>query len=155
MAGTNPTSPPMTITTQGQPTGLDREQIADMIAASEAQSETKLERVLGEFRTAVATFTGDLQKLDTKVDGLPTLWALIGTAVGAVVSAATIIVAIMAWNGDSFERGVAANEIATAAANRAVAEQAASINLLLNRMIESDVRLPKGTAIPTDKPAAP
>lgn len=78
---------------------MDRSQISDMIAASEAKTDVKFEKVLSEMRVLSATTTGKIDTLSAKVDSRPTTFQamswLVGVAIaiiGAIIAAANLIV---------------------------------------------------------------
>jgi len=106
-------------------TNVDREQVADMIAASEARVEAKFERLLGEFRQSLANISGELKAIDIKISERATTWQTVSIVAGGIVTAVVLVVAIWAFNGDSFSRGFDAAEIAERAAEKVRNDDAA------------------------------
>lgn len=103
---------------------MDREQVGDMISASEARTEARFERGLGEIRTLMADVRGDLRAIDAKIGERATTLQVIGIVASGVVTAVTTILIILAYNGDTFSRGFDASDIAERAAERAISSHA-------------------------------
>lgn len=98
--------------------GMDREQIADMIAASEARNETGLERAMGEVRAEFA-------KINGKLESLPGRWELLAFTVGTAIALFAAILAALSYGNDRFGVGAEASKTIDEAITRAVAAQAA------------------------------
>lgn len=78
---------------------MDRSQISDMIAASEAKTDVKFEKVLSEMRVLNAQTNGKLDTLGAKVDARPSGFQLFSWIVGvgiaviaAIIGASNLIV---------------------------------------------------------------
>ncbi len=102
--------------------GVERDQINDMISASEARTETKFERALGKFEASNALLGGKFEAVNTKLDDLRTgqrtsFWAL----AALIVTAIAIVVAVVTYGGSMFGTGLTASQIASQAADQAVA----------------------------------
>lgn len=88
------------------------------IAAAEARSQAALATAMGEIRTEFANLRGDLKALDTKVAALPGRW----TVFGAALTAVGIVLAALALGNDMFSRGFSSQDVAQAAATKALAD---------------------------------
>jgi hypothetical protein len=77
---------------------VERDQISDMIAASEARAETKLEKAMGEMRA-------EFVKINTRLDALPSTFTLVTWIVGTGLGIVAVILTVMALAGDNFSSG--------------------------------------------------
>lgn len=97
---------------------MEREQIADMVAASEARNETKLEKVMGEVRTEFASLRGDIRELKASSASKGTV---ILTGVTVFFGLAGLLVAFLTFGSQWFGLGLDSGAVAQQAAERALA----------------------------------
>lgn len=132
---------------------ITREEIDTKLALSEARADTKFERALGEMRTAHERVMGAIGAVNERLSNLAThsevdratsslRWTIVGTGIGAVISAVTLMVAVLAWGGDRFSTGLEVHGVAEKAAEKAAQEATAAIIRELQRQ-QSPPRLPE------------
>lgn len=91
------------------------------IAASEARSETKLEKAMGEVRVEFTALRGDIRELTAKSASKGTV---VITGISLFFGMAGLLAAFLAYGGDQFGRGADVTTIARTAAREAIQEQA-------------------------------
>ena len=89
---------------------MERDQVQDMLAASEARTETKF-----------AELRGDLRAIDAKLSHLPNTWTMVITMISVGVGVAGILLAALAFGSGMFGQGFSASAIAKDAASQALA----------------------------------
>lgn len=109
---------------EGKMSGVDRDQVADMIAASEARGSAQLERVLSEVRVGFAEIRGEIGSMQTKVSALPSTLTVFGAAFTAALTLAAIVLAALSFGNDMLSRGFSARDVASVAAEDALANAA-------------------------------
>ena len=98
---------------QGMP--MANEIFDDKIAAAEARSEAKLERMLGEMRTGFADIRGEIRAVSTRVEAVERSTSGIkSTIVITAVGAVALVVAILAYAGDSLTKGMSYRDVIAA-----------------------------------------
>jgi hypothetical protein len=102
---------------------MEREQIADMVAASEARSDTKLAEAMGEVRTEFANLRADIRELKASTASRGTV---IGTGVTLFFGIAGLLIAFMTFGAQWFGLGLDASGAAEAGAQRALAAYTAA-----------------------------
>lgn len=85
--------------------GMEREQVSDMIAATDAQAEARLERMLGEVKVGFAEIRGEIKAQEAKIAALPSKWTVYSATFGAAVALAAFVLGAMALAGDQFDTG--------------------------------------------------
>lgn len=100
---------------------MDREQIADMVSASEARTETSLARAMGEIRVEFEGLRGDIRELKASSASKGTV-VLTGLSLFAGIGA--ILAAFLAFGSQWFGLGLDYSAAAQQAADRAVAAYA-------------------------------
>jgi hypothetical protein len=103
---------------EGNSGDMEREQIADMVAASEARNETKLATAMGEVRTEFANLRSDIRELGAKTVGKTTL---IVTAITLFFGIVGVVVSLLTFGSQWFGLGLDTSQAAQAGAERALA----------------------------------
>lgn len=103
--------------------GMEREQIEDMIAASDARTDTKFERILGEMRTEFANVRGDIAALKAATAGKGTV---ILTGVSVFIGLATLLAAFAAFGAQWFGLGMQGHDVLMLAAKEGAAQALAA-----------------------------
>jgi hypothetical protein len=104
--------------------GMERDQVSDMMAASEARTDTKLATAMGEIREEFAKLNGRFDTVNARLDAIPGRWELLIFFFGTAVTIIGVLIAVLAYGGDRYNAGASTAEIAKAAAREVVAEQA-------------------------------
>lgn len=99
---------------------MERDQVSDMLAASEARSEARLERVLSEVKLGFADLRREMEVREAKIAMLPTTWVLLGTVFAGALTVVALIIAALALGNDMFGRGFDAHAVAREAAAEAM-----------------------------------
>lgn len=112
---------------EGRPKTMERDQVSDMIAASEARTEARFERMLAEVKVGFADLRGEMEIREAKIATLPTTWVLLGTVFAGALTVVALLIAALALGNDMFSRGFDAHVVAREAAAEAIRSAPAQV----------------------------
>ena len=73
---------------------MDRKQVEDIVALSEAKSDVKFERMLGEMRVGFAELRGEIGAVGAKLNSMPTTFQMVSWMVSVGIAIAGLALAI-------------------------------------------------------------